>query len=104
MFVASFSYDVAWGKKAQVLAIVDKYRDIAAEMGFPKGRVLVGSLGVAESRIVEEYRFESLAALENAWAAMDDPRIAGCVEEMAPYVVPGSHKWEVYRIKREEGI
>lgn len=100
MFIAQFSYDIVWGKKSQAIEVFKKHISYAIEdLGWPEGIVLEGSIGAPESRLIEQYRFESLAALEEAWSKMDDPRLAHYVEEMAPLVVPGSHKWEVFRVR-----
>jgi hypothetical protein len=99
--VAQFSFDVPFGKKADILALMTKWRSFAQELGFPKGRVLVGSIGAPESRILEEYRFESLAALEAVWTKLNHPRMAEFQQAMAPLVVPGSNRWEIYRIVEE---
>ena len=97
--IARFSYDVPFGKKNQAFEVLKKYKPMEKELGFPEGRLLVGSIGVAESRVVEEYEFDSLAALEAAWAKLNDPRMPAFQEEMAPFIVPGSHRWEVYRVR-----
>jgi hypothetical protein len=99
--IAQFSFDVPFGKKPEVLAITKKWQAFAQELGFPKGRMLVGSIGVPESRHVEQYRFENLTELEAVWAKLNNPRMAEFQKDMAPLVVPGSHRWEIYRIIEE---
>ena len=96
--IARFSYDIPFGKKSQAFKVMKKWESIGQELGFPKARILVSSIGAPESRIQEEYEFKDLAALQNAWAKLDDPRMPAWQEEMAPYIVPGSHVWEVFRI------
>ena len=99
--VAQFSFDVPFGKKSELLALAQKWRSFAQELGFPKGLVLVGSIGAPESRFVEQYRFENLAALEAVFAKLNHPRMAEFQQAMAPLVVSGSHRWEIYRIVEE---
>jgi hypothetical protein len=99
--IAQFSFDVPFGKKAEIMALTAKWQTLAQELGFPKGQRLVGSIGVPESRFVEQYRFESLAALEAVWAKLNHPRMPEFQNAMAPLVVPGSHRWEIYRIIEE---
>jgi hypothetical protein len=98
--VARFVFDVAFAQKGKVFEIYEKYTPMARDLGFPEGRLLVGSIGAPESRVVEEYVFENLAALEAAWDKLNDPRMASWQEEMRPHIVPGSHRWEVYRVQK----
>jgi hypothetical protein len=101
MFLAQFSYDVVWGHKQRAVEIFEKYQPVATELGWPAGVLLEASIGAPESRMIEQYRFESLAELESLWAKLDDPRIAACSEEMGPIVVPGSHRWDIYRVRAD---
>ena len=96
--ITNFIWDVPFGQKGRALEIAKRYDPAYREAGFPPSRFLVGSIGAPESRIIEQAEWESLAALEAAWAALDDPRMSECQRELAPYVVPGSHRWEIYRI------
>jgi hypothetical protein len=95
---ARFSVDVPFGKKAAALQTLGKFDALEQELGFPKPRVIIGSIGAPESRIEADYDFDKIADLEETWAKLNDPRMAAFVEEMAPFVVPGSHKWAVYRV------
>lgn len=97
--IARFSFDVPFGKKQQAFEAMKKFEPIAEEHGWPKARILVGSIGAPESRVEEEFEFESIAALEAAWGQLNDPRMADFQEQMAPHVVPGSHRWEIFRIQ-----
>lgn len=97
--IARFSIDVPFGKKLELTKIVKKWEPMEREMGFPKAQVLIGSIGAPESRVEINYAFPSLAALEGVWAKLNDPRMAEYQKEMAPYVVPGSHRWEILRIQ-----
>jgi hypothetical protein len=99
--IAQFSFDVPFGKKGELTAHRAKFRKFAQELGFPKSQLLFGSIGAPESRVVEQYRFESLAALEAVWAKLSDPRMAEFQQAMMPLIVPGSHRWEIYRIVEE---
>lgn len=96
--IARFSFDVPFGMKAQAFSVMNKWRIIEKELGFPERRTLVGSIGSPESRIEEEFEFESLAQLEEVWARLDDPRMEDLQKELAPFIVAGSHRWEIFRI------
>jgi hypothetical protein len=96
--IARFSFDVPFGKKADYLKLATKWQPLSDELGFPKPEVLIGSIGAPESRIELNHRFESLTALERVWAKLADPRMADFQRDMAPFVVPGSHRWDILRI------
>jgi hypothetical protein len=96
--VARFSFDVPFGKKVDLFKIIKKWEVLEKELGFPRPEMLVGSIGAPESRIEFNHRFESLAALEAVWAKLDNPRMGEYQRDMAPFVVPGSHRWEILRI------
>lgn len=99
--IARFSFDVPFGKKVSLFELNRKWEPVEKELGFPKPQVLVGSIGAPESRIEMNHRFESLAALEAVWAKLNDPRLGEWQKEMAPFIVPGSHRWEILRIQDE---
>ena len=50
--------------------------------------LLESSIGAPESRMIEQFRFESLAELEQSWGKLNDPRMADYQAEMAPLIVP----------------
>lgn len=98
--IARFSFDVPFGKKEELFRLEGKFRELDQKLGFPKVEVLIGSIGAPESRVENNYRFESLAALEATFAKVgQEPRMAEYQREMAPYIVPGSHRWEIFRIR-----
>jgi hypothetical protein len=99
--IARFAFDVPFGKKSDLFAIAKKWEPVEKELGFPKPQILVGSIGTPESRIEINHRFESLAALEAVWSRLNDPRMAEYQRDLGPYVVPGSHRWEVLRIHED---
>jgi hypothetical protein len=99
MIIARFSFDVPFGKKADLFKIIKKWEPMQKDVGFPKPEVLVGSIGTPESRVELNHRFDSLAALEAVWGKLGDPRMAEFQREMAPFVVPGSHRWEILRVQ-----
>ena len=96
--IARFSFDVVFGKKAELLKLNKKWEGLERELGFPKAQTLIGSIGAPESRFEANYRFDNLAALEAVWSKLNDPRMPEYQKEMAPFIVPGSHRWDVFRI------
>ena len=99
--VARFRFDVPFGKKAELLRLMKKWEPMQTEMGFPKPLVLIGSIGAPESRVEVNHTFPNLAALEAVWGKLNDPRMADLQKEMAPFFVPGSHRWEVFRVQED---
>jgi hypothetical protein len=97
--IARFSFDVPFGKKADLLKLHKKWEGLERELGFPKAETLIGSIGAPESRFEINYRFDNLAALEAVWGKLNDPRMPEYQKEMAPLIVPGSHRWEIFRIQ-----
>ena len=97
--IARFCFDVPFGKKGELFGLMKKWEPLAQELGFSRPQVLVGSIGAAESRVELNHTFGSLAALEAVWAKLNDPRMAQYQADMAPFIVPGSHKWEIFRIQ-----
>src|SRR5262245_59988253 len=99
-FIARFSFDIPFGKKEEAFRVEAKFREFRDKLGFPKGEVLIGSIGAPESRVENNYRFESLAELEATFAKVGkEPRMAEFQREMAPFIVPGSHRWEIFRVR-----
>ena len=86
------------GKKTEMLKMSKKFEQLERDLGFPKAQTLIGSIGAPESRMEINYRFDNIAALEAVWAKLGDPRMADYQKDMAAYVVPGSHRWDIFRI------
>lgn len=97
--IARFCFDVPFGKKADLMKHMKKWEPMAQELGFGNPQVLIGSIGAPESRVELNHTFSSLAALEAVWAKLNDPRMAEYQKDLAPFVVPGSHRWEVFRVQ-----
>lgn len=102
MFVACWMFDVRYGTKAAALTALKEFELRKRECGWRarRARILSGSIGVAEARIVVENEFDSLDDLEKSWDALHGHGdvFKRCVEEMEQYVVSGSPKWEIYRL------
>ena len=99
MIIARFSFDVPFGKKPELLQLMKKWESMEKEMGFPRPEVLIGSIGAPESRVEFNHRYENLAALEATWGKLNNPKMPDYQKEMAPLVVPGSHRWEIFRVQ-----
>jgi hypothetical protein len=102
MFVAAWIIDVNYGSRDEVLRIAREFDGRTREIWKSKrSRILWGSIGAPESRLVMEREFESLADLEASWDGLRKlgaDTFQAMVEQMKPHIVPGSPRWEVYRI------
>ena len=99
--IARFSFDVVFGKKAEFLKLSKKWEGLERELGFPKAQMLIGSIGAPESRVEINYPFPNIAALEAVWGKLNDPRMPEYQKDMAQFIVPGSHRWDVLRIQEQ---
>jgi hypothetical protein len=61
-------------------------------------RLLAGLVGVSASHVIDEYSFETLADFEAALAGMAAPQFKPHSDVLAPFIVPGSQHWVVYRV------
>lgn len=102
MFVCQWHLDITYGKQKEALAIMKAWAaDKFASSTFKKAtgaRVLVGHVGPSASHVVDEYSFNSLADFEAALKDMGGEVFRKHSDALAPYIVPGSQHWEVYRV------
>lgn len=102
MFVCQWHLDIPYGKQAEALAVrrawgAEKFA--TSEFRRARGaRLLCGVLGPSASHIVDEYLFETLADFDAALAGMSAPQFRPHSDALAPFSVPGSQHWVVYRI------
>jgi hypothetical protein len=102
MFIARWQIDARFGHKQKVVDMLRRWaREIGPEAGWPegKGRILSGSIGVAEATVEHNYSVEDLAELDRVWAklgTMEAHRKWGT--ELEPYIVSGSSRWTVFRV------
>lgn len=102
MLVCQWHLDVPYGKQSQALAAIRAWgKEKFASSEFRRAtsaRLLVGFIGDSASHIIDEYVFDSLADFEAALAGMSAPQFKPLSDALAPFVVPGSQRWQVYRI------
>src|SRR5262249_6580951 len=101
MVVCQWSLDILYGKQREALAAMKAWgEEKFKSSGFRKSRnrVMVGYIGESASHVVDEYTFDSLADFEMALADMGQPQFKRHSEALAPFIVPGSQKWTVYRV------
>jgi hypothetical protein len=101
MYNCVWTIDIVFGQQKQALDImkawgVEKFR--SSHFKVSTNRVSVGHIGASPSHIVDEYLFETLADFEKALDEMKQPRFEQYSEAIAPYIVPASQKWTVYKM------
>jgi hypothetical protein len=102
MLVCQWHLDIVYGKQADAVKAMRAWgaeKFASSEFRRAKGtRLMAGLAGASASHVVDEYLFESLADFELALAGMAAPQFRAHSEALAPYVVPGSQHWVIYRV------
>jgi hypothetical protein len=101
MLVCQWHLDILYGKQAEAVGVMRAWgaeKFASSEFRRARGtRLLAGHLGASASHLVDEYLFESLADFEAALAGMAAPQFRQHSDALAPFIVPGSQQWVVYR-------
>lgn len=102
MFLCQWHLDIPYGKQSEVLKIMQAWSTLkfaASEFRRAKSwRILVGFVGTSASHIIDEYTFESLHDFEVAVSGMATAEFKAHSDALAPFIVPGSQRWEIHRI------
>ena len=102
MIIARWHIEAKFGHKQDVIASLKRWNEMfGAKVGWDasKVRMLTGSIGATEALITEEVELESLAKLHEGFEKLGT--LDGHAEwskEIEPHVVPGSNRWEVFRV------
>jgi hypothetical protein len=100
MFVARWQIDARFGHKQVVVESLQKWEaEIGGKAGFPKGRIITGSIGALEATIEHEFEVASLADLEAMWTKI--AKVEAHKEwskSLEPHVVSGSTRWTIFRV------
>ncbi len=102
MFVARWQIDARFGQKQAVIDLMHKWlREVGSKAGTDTMdvKLLTGSIGAREATIEVNHTVESLAQLEQFFAAIgkiDAHRQWG--KDLEPHVVSGSAAWSIYRV------
>ena len=102
MLVCQWHLDIVYGKQADALRVMRAWgaeKFASSEFRRARGaRLLAGLVGVSASHIIDEYLFDSLADFEAALAGMAAPQFRAHSDALAPFIVPASQHWVVYRV------
>ncbi len=102
MMVARWSIDARFGYKAEVVDALQRWmREIGSQIGWKAEnvRILTGSVGTREATVQAEILIRDLAELNAAWdrlATLDAHKQWS--QDLEPFVVSGSPRWEVLRV------
>ena len=101
MIIARWQIDARFGHKTEVIQSVTKWqKEIGTQIGWEadKIRMMTGSVGANESSVVLEMPLESMAELEKSWEKLSKLEAhKKWSKDLEPYVVSGTHRWEIYR-------
>ncbi len=92
---------IVFGKQREALDIMkqwgaEKFR--SSHFKVSTNRVMTGLVGESASHVIDEYVFETPADFEKALSDMSQPQFKPFAEAIAPYVVPGSQEWKIFKI------
>jgi hypothetical protein len=101
MFVAAWSFDLQFGSREEAMRVLQQFMPQVSEAFRAKAsRMLLGSIGAPESRVVIQHDFASLADLEASWEALrgQGAMFKEWVGAIKPHIVAGTPRWEIYRV------
>jgi hypothetical protein len=102
MLICQWHLDILYGKQADALRVMRAWgaeKFASSEFRRARGaRLLGGLVGASASHLIDEYTFESLADFEAALSGMAAPQFKANSDALAPFIVPGSQHWVVYRV------
>ena len=101
MYICQWSLEIVFGKQKQALDIMkewgaEKFR--SSHFKKSSNRVYAGHIGESPSLIIDEYEFEQLEDFTKALSQMGQPQFKQFSEQIAPFVIPGTQKWKVFRV------
>jgi hypothetical protein len=101
MYNCVWTIDIVFGKQKEALDIIKAWgaeKFNSSHFKVSVNRLSVGHIGESPAHIVDEYLFETLADFETALNDMRQPQFKQFSDAIAPYIVPASQKWTVYRM------
>ncbi len=100
-FICQWSLEIVFGKQKEAVEIMKKWGEEkfkSSNFKLSQSRMMNGYVGASPSLIIDEYIFDSLDSFENALADMSLPQFKKYSDALAPYIVPGSQKWTIYKM------
>lgn len=107
MLICQWHLDIVYGKQAEAVRVMRAWgAEKFASSEFRRARstrLLAGLVGSSASHLIDEYSFDSMADFEAALAGMAAPQFRTHSDALAPYIVPGSQHWVIYRVLEPPG-
>jgi hypothetical protein len=100
-FICQWSLEIIYGKQKEAIEIMKRWGEEkfkSSNFKVSQNRVMSGFIGASASLIIDEYAFESLDDFEIALSDMSQPQFRQYSDALAPFIVPGSQKWTVYKM------
>ena len=101
MLVCRWEFQVPFGKQGEAISIAKEWSAAMAEddevPGISAFRVVVGHIGPSPARVAVEWDVATLTDWERGMEAVGKDRYQAWSKKLAPLVVPGSQRWEVWR-------
>lgn len=102
MFACQWHFDIPFGTQKEALEIIKRYGEaIESSQTAPKPqgeRISVGHIGPSPSHVVIETLVGSLSEWEKMMQDVGTGKYQEFATQLQKYIVPGSQRWEVYRI------
>jgi hypothetical protein len=102
MLIARWQIDARFGHKQTVIDLMQRWlRDVGSKAGTDTMdvKLLTGSVGAREATLEVNHTVESLAKLEQFFAAIGKlDTHKQWSKDLEPFVVSGSSRWDIYRI------
>lgn len=102
MMIARWQIDARFGHKQTLVNSLKRWQEeIGTQIGWTadKVRLLTGSIGALESTVISEVQVENLAELNASWEKLGNIEAhKQWSKDLEPYVVNGTHRWEVFRV------
>jgi len=99
-YICRWSFNAPFGKRGKALELAKEWeKQVAKTVKFPnvRTRSYVGHIGASESLVVIDSEFRSLKEFEEGQKKLSHPKQDAWAKRIAPYIVPGTQKWEVFR-------
>jgi len=97
---ARWCIDIKYGVKMEALALVqDWIQNVGSAAGLTQENTCLssGAVGAPESRLELEVEFETLAHVEDFWAAIPPAEHRAWSQRAQNFIIDGSPRWELYR-------
>ncbi len=102
MLIARWQIDARFGHKQTVIDLMQRWlRDVGSKAGTDTMdvKLLTGSVGAREATLEVNHTVESLAKLEQFFAAIAKlDAHKQWSKDLEPFVVSGSSRWDIYRV------